>query len=53
LKPGFEAKDELKKEIQDHVKASIAPYKYPRNVLFLDVLPKTTTGKLQRYRLKN
>ncbi len=37
--------------LQDHVKASIAPYKYPRRVVFADSLPKTATGKIQRYRL--
>jgi 2-aminobenzoate-CoA ligase len=40
------------KALQDHVKAKIAPYKYPRTVLFLDALPKTTTGKIQRFRLR-
>ncbi len=38
--------------LQDHVKATIAPYKYPRAVVFTDALPKTQTGKIQRYRLK-
>jgi 2-aminobenzoate-CoA ligase len=40
------------KLLQDHVKATIAPYKYPRAVIFTDALPKTQTGKIQRYRLK-
>ncbi len=40
------------KRLQDHVKASIAPYKYPRSIVFIDALPKTTTGKIQRFRLK-
>ncbi len=53
LKPSYSESEELKKEIQDHVKAMIAPYKYPRIVNFVTSLPKTTTGKLQRYRLKN
>ncbi|MEM7616394.1 MAG: AMP-binding protein, partial [Pseudomonadota bacterium] len=39
--------------LQDHVKAVIAPYKYPRRILFIDALPKTETGKVQRFRLKN
>jgi 2-aminobenzoate-CoA ligase len=39
-------------ELQDFVKAQIAPYKYPRAVEFVDELPKTATGKLQRYRLR-
>ena len=40
------------KELQDHVKATIAPYKYPRRVVFADALPKTQTGKIQRFRLR-
>jgi len=39
------------KALQDHVKAVIAPYKYPRSVVFCDSLPKTQTGKIQRFRL--
>jgi len=42
----------LVKELQDHVKASIAPYKYPREIEFLAALPRTETGKLQRFKLK-
>jgi 2-aminobenzoate-CoA ligase len=42
--------DEIK-ILQDHVKATIAPYKYPRSVKFIDALPKTATGKIQRFRL--
>jgi 2-aminobenzoate-CoA ligase len=40
------------KLLQDHVKTVIAPYKYPRRVLFTDSLPKTATGKIQRFRLR-
>jgi 2-aminobenzoate-CoA ligase len=40
------------KRLQDHVKATIAPYKYPRAVMFVEALPKTATGKIQRYRLR-
>jgi len=40
------------KLLQDHVKKVIAPYKYPRRVVFVDVLPKTQTGKIQRFRLR-
>ena len=40
------------KALQDHVKAAIAPYKYPRDVRFLDALPKTATGKIQRFALR-
>lgn len=52
LKPGHEAGDRLARAIQDFVKATIAPYKYPRHVEFVSALPKTDTGKLQRFRLK-
>ena len=52
LKPGRTADDALARAIQDHVKAVIAPYKYPRHVEFVASLPKTDTGKLQRFRLK-
>jgi 2-aminobenzoate-CoA ligase len=52
LKPNFTADDKLKRAIQDFVKATIAPYKYPRLVEFVNALPKTDTGKLQRFRLK-
>jgi 2-aminobenzoate-CoA ligase len=40
------------KELQDFVKAQIAPYKYPREIEFLDTLPRTETGKVQRFRLR-
>ena len=39
-------------ELQDHVKAQIAPYKYPRRIDFLDALPRTPTGKVQRTHLR-
>ena len=52
LKPGHTGDDTLARNIQDHVKATIAPYKYPRHVEFVPSLPKTDTGKLQRFRLK-
>jgi len=42
----------LVKELQEWVKARIAPYKYPRRVEFVDALPRTQTGKLQRFRLR-
>jgi 2-aminobenzoate-CoA ligase len=42
----------LTKQLQDHVKATIAPYKYPRAVEFIAELPKTQTGKLQRFELR-
>lgn len=53
LKAGEEACDALCKVLQDHVKATIAPYKYPRSIEFRDVLPKTETGKLQRFKLRD
>ncbi|MGJ8617881.1 MAG: AMP-binding protein [Sulfitobacter sp.] len=40
------------KILQDHVKAKIAPYKYPRDIRFIDALPKTATGKIQRFALR-
>lgn len=52
LKPTHTATPELARDIQEHVKRTIAPYKYPRSVIFRDALPKTETGKLQRFRLK-
>ena len=42
----------LVKLLQEHVKASIAPYKYPRAIAFVPALPKTATGKLQRFALR-
>ena len=50
---GFEPDAALVKELQDHVKATIAPYKYPRAIEFVTELPRTATGKLQRFRLKD
>ena len=53
LRPGFPGDDALVKALQDHVKASIAPFKYPREIEFMDKLPRTETGKLQRFKLKS
>jgi acyl-coenzyme A synthetase/AMP-(fatty) acid ligase len=53
LKGEFKASGELKVELQNHVKNRLAPYKYPRWVEFVDDLPKTVTGKIQRFRLRN
>jgi 2-aminobenzoate-CoA ligase len=50
--PGHAPTPELAKTLQDHVKAVIAPYKYPRDLEFVDALPKTATGKLQRFALR-
>jgi 2-aminobenzoate-CoA ligase len=52
LRRGFHGDASLVKELQEFVKARIAPYKYPRAVEFVDALPRTTTGKLQRFRLR-
>lgn len=52
LNDGHPASDALCKSLQDHVKAAIAPYKYPRSVKFCTSLPKTQTGKIQRFLLK-
>jgi len=52
LTQGQDASDLMIKALQDHVKSTIAPYKYPRSVVFTDTLPKTETGKIQRFRLK-
>jgi 2-aminobenzoate-CoA ligase len=52
LKPGQPADAATVKALQDHVKASIAPFKYPREIEFVQALPRTETGKLQRFRLR-
>ncbi len=52
LASGVSADDQTVKRLQDHVKSVIAPYKYPRRVVFADALPKTQTGKIQRFRLR-
>jgi 2-aminobenzoate-CoA ligase len=52
LKAGVPRGVDSVKRLQDHVKATIAPYKYPRAVHFIDALPKTQTGKIQRFRLR-
>jgi len=53
LGEGVQPDETTVKRLQDHVKAVIAPYKYPRSVKFIDALPKTQTGKVQRFRLKD
>jgi 2-aminobenzoate-CoA ligase len=52
LRDGEAAGDDMAKALQDHVKAELAPYKYPRAVAFVDGLPRTETGKLQRFALR-
>ncbi len=53
LKPGVLGDDALVRVLQDFVKATVAPYKYPRAIEFRAVLPRTETGKLQRFRLRS
>ncbi|GAB2180409.1 AMP-binding protein [Denitratisoma sp. agr-D3] len=50
--PGHEGSDALAKTLQEHVKSQLAPYKYPRIIDFRAALPRTETGKLQRYKLR-
>ncbi|MCA0206140.1 MAG: AMP-binding protein [Proteobacteria bacterium] len=52
LGAGETPSDALAKLLQEHVKATIAPYKYPRSIIFTRALPKTETGKIQRFRLR-
>ncbi len=52
LKANIVGDEVCRKKLQDHVKATIAPYKYPRALNFVEALPKTQTGKIQRFRLR-
>ena len=52
LATGFAATDGLAAELQQHAKAEIAPYKYPRAIEYIASLPRTETGKLQRFLLR-
>ena len=52
LKPGIKGDQATVKALQEHVKATLAPFKYPREVEFVEKLPRTETGKLQRFRLR-
>ncbi len=52
LAPGFAASDQLGRELQEHVKKVTAPYKYPREIRFVDELPKTVSGKIRRSELR-
>ncbi|HZN47895.1 MAG TPA: AMP-binding protein [Ramlibacter sp.] len=52
LKPGHEGNAALVRALQEHVKAAIAPFKYPREIEFVASLPRTETGKLQRFKLR-
>jgi acetyl-CoA synthetase len=53
LAKGFTASEELKLELQDHVKRTTAPYKYPRIIEFVDELPKTISGKIRRVQIRD
>jgi acyl-coenzyme A synthetase/AMP-(fatty) acid ligase len=52
LKPGYEPSDALVAELQQHVKRTTAPYKYPREIEFVAELPKTISGKIRRVELR-
>lgn len=52
LRPGHTDDEAMVRTLQDFVKATVAPYKYPRAIQFVTELPRTQTGKLQRFRLK-
>ncbi len=52
LAPGLREDESLVRVLQNHVKATIAPYKYPRAIRFVEALPKTATGKIQRFALR-
>ena len=52
LAPGYQPSPELVEELQEHVKRVTAPYKYPREIEFVDDLPKTLTGKIRRIELR-
>jgi 2-aminobenzoate-CoA ligase len=49
---GHSGGPDLARTLQEHVKEAIAPYKYPREIEFVEALPKTATGKLQRFALR-
>ena len=53
LSPVAQPGEPLVRDLQDHVKATIAPFKYPRSIVFTKALPKTETGKIQRFRLRS
>ena len=52
LRPGFAADVAMTHELQEHVKATVAPFKYPRAIEYVTNLPRTETGKLQRFELR-
>ena len=52
LQPGRQPSERLIEDIQTHVRGRLAPYEYPREIEFIDALPMTTTGKVQRKELR-
>ena len=52
LKPGQQPGADMTRLLQEHVKATLAPFKYPRHIEFVGALPRTETGKLQRFKLR-
>jgi len=52
LRENVTGDEATRRELQDYVKAEIAPYKYPRAIEFVTALPRTETGKIQRFRLR-
>ena len=52
LRPGYAGDQAATKVLQEYVKATIAPYKYPRAIEYVTALPRTQTGKLQRFELR-
>ena len=52
LRAGYKGNDAMVKVLRDFVKNTIAPYKYPRAITFISMLPRTQTGKLQRFKLR-
>ncbi|MFP3648481.1 AMP-binding enzyme, partial [Paraburkholderia sp. SIMBA_054] len=52
VNPGYTADDKLVAQLQEFVKDTVAPYKYPRVIVFVDSLPRTETGKLKRFELR-
>ncbi len=52
LKPGHAGDEAMTRTLQEHVKQAIAPFKYPRRIVYMTSLPRTETGKLQRFKLR-
>jgi len=52
LQPGQQPSQQLEEDIQRHVRGRLAPYEYPKEIEFIDALPMTTSGKVQRKELR-